>query len=489
MLVAIGFTVIVARKLHVSEYGLWGIILSASLMLSTPVVLWSTWAPRFTARGWKEAGLTGLILTILYWIPGGIIYLLVSVIEEKILGWGFSYMLLGLPLMFFQTLDSFLLTMAAVLKPELRAYRNFIYETLRIILVYFFVVYLDLRLGGVIISVALALFVALSYTWSRLYAMEVFSKRFSLHLAIDWLKAWYLPTTTLLNSFLKSGLRAVVSWVTGSEVPVAYLNVGFSAEAPLLQASGAGTSALYARTLREKKGQDLEETLRLFMFFIGYMLPVFLVLSKAIATLYNPVYIEAYIVISTVSIYAVLNGLSLIYNAVLRGIEAVDMYGMPDYKTLLSSYLFKAPFSRLIVNILAYMIFIPLLFYYRSNPLMAAEAVVIALLVSTVPLLAYYAKRTTAEVAYEFPVREAAAVSIGSIVVSLYFIIVGAYKIVVTHFWSQFPILVVHLTIGLILYLAVLYLINPWIRKLFHDARVFIGFSFRNPLITKLREE
>ena len=477
MLVAIGFTIIIARRLNIAEYGLWGIILSASLMLSAPIILWTTWAPRFTARGWNEAGMTGLALTMLYWLPGGLIYLLVSFLEEEILGWGLHYMLMGISLMFLQTLDVFFLTMVAVLKPEIRAYRNFIYETLRIVLVYLLVVYAGMRLYGVILSVALALLMAILYVGLRLYRLGVFTKGFSLHLAGNWLRAWYLPTTQLLYSFLRSGLRAFVSWVTGSEVPVAYLNVGFSAEAPLLQASGAGTTALYARTLRSRRGEDIEETLRLFLFFIGYMLPVFLVLSKTIATLYNPVYIEAYVVISTVSIYAVINGLTLVYNAVLRGIDTVDLNGIPNHKELISSYLFKVPVTRLVSTIFAYILFIPLLYYYHSNPLLAAESVVISLLVTTIPLLIYYARRTSAEVIYRFPTKETIAVSISALAVSIYYILVGAYRIIVTHFWKQFPILALHLTIGLVIYITVLYIISPWTRKLFRDAMAFAGLK------------
>ncbi|MCE4606134.1 MAG: hypothetical protein F7B59_02230 [Desulfurococcales archaeon] len=477
MLIAVGFAIIVARRLQVAEYGLWGIILSASLMLSTPITLWATWAPRFTARGWKEAGTTGLVLTMLYWIPGGLVYLLVSFFEEDILGWGLTYMLLGTMLMFLQTLDSFFGSMVIVLKPEIRAYRGFIYETLRIVFAYLFLVYAGLRLDGVVLSVSLALLAAVLYVGVELYGLGVFTKSFSPRLARDWLRAWYLPTTGLLQSFLRSGLRAAVSWVTGSEIPVAYLNVGFSAEAPLLQASGAGTSALYARSLRSRRGQDIEETFRLFLFFIGYMLPVFLILSKAIATLYNPVYIEAYIVISTVSIYAFINGFTMIYGAVLSGIETVDLNGIPDNRALISSYLFKLPVTRLVSTISAYMLFIPLLYYYRANPLLAAESVVVALLVTTLPLLIYYARKTSIEVSYKFPVKEAIAVSVSALAMSIYYMFVGAYKIIVTHFWAQFPILALHLAIGLVIYLIVLYITSPWTRKLFHDALVFAGLK------------
>lgn len=478
MIVAVSFAIIVARRLSIGEYGLWGVILSSSIMLATPVTLWSFWASRFTARGDVNAGVTGLFLTVLYWVPGAAVYLAVSLVEELIVGWGFNYMLIGLPLLFLQCLDSYFSGLAGVVKPELKGYRGFVYETLRLIAVYLSVIVFDMGLKGVILSVEVSLLASTVYIWITLAYMNALKGRFSRNLAFSWLKAWFLPSLNLVYGFLKSGVRAVVSWVTGSEEPVAYLNVGFSAEAPLLQASWAGTAALYARTLRSGGGRDLEETIKLSLLFTGYMLPVFIVLSKTITSIYNPAYINGWPILVLVSIYAVLNGLSSLYATALLGIEKVDLHGIPDRKKLISSYLFKVPLSQILGLVGAYLLFLAVLAVAEMDSIQSAEVVVSSLLLCTFPAFAYLAVKTRESIVYRFPFKELVAVTFASLASALYYVSVKAYDIVVLHFWSQIPVVILHLIVGLAVYLAVLFITSSWMRKLARDTLIYVKRNF-----------
>lgn len=478
---AVGFAVIVARRLNIGEYGLWGVILSATLMLSTPVWLWSMWAPRFLARGNIDAGLTGLVLTFLYWFPGGLAYLAVAFAEKLLVGWGFRYMLLGMPFMFLQALDSYLVSLAGVVKPETRGYRNFIYETFRIIMVYLFLAIIGLRLDGVVYSVEISLLIASTYMLLVLYKAGVFKGKYSAKLALDWLRAWFLPSLNLVESLLRSGIRAAVSWVTGSEEPVAYLNVGLSAEAPLVQASWAGTSALYARTLRSGRGRDLEETIKLSLLFTGYMLPVFTVLSKTVASIYNPVYTAAWPVLVIVSFYAVFNGLTSIYATVLLGIEKADLNGIPNRRRLASSYLFKVPLTKILGFAGSYVTFIAILWRTKVNGVHTAETVVLSLLLWILPVFIYFARKVGGEISYSFPWRELTAVTLASLVSALYYLVSGANNIIVTHFWAQIPTVILHMTIGLTIYLGALYILSPWMRKLVRDTLSFARKMFIRP--------
>ena len=477
MVVAVGFAVIVARRLSIGEYGLWGVILSSSLMLATPVLLWSLWAQRFVARGYPGAGLTGLYLTFIYWIPGGLFFLLVAIVEESLVGWGFWYMLLGLPLFLLQTIDRYFRGLISVVKPEASGFRNFVFETSRIALVYISLVVLGMGLDGVIFSVEISLFIALVYMYFVLHGTDVFHGGYSGKLASDWLKSWAFPSLNLATSFLRSGIRAVVSWITGSEEPVAYLNVGFSAEAPLVQASWAGTSALYAKTLRSGSRRDLEETLRLSLLFMGYMLPVFVVLSKTVASIYNPAYISAWLVLVIISFFASFNGLSSILTIALLGVEKVDLHGLPDRKRIFSSYLFKAPMARIIGFAFSYLTFITAILIGKLSGIQAAVAVALSLLVWVVPVFFYLDRKAREELNYRFPVKELASVSLASLGSSLYYQVSGAKDIIVLHFWAQIPFVIFHLTVGLAIYSAILYISSPWMRKLVRDALHYLKKS------------
>ncbi len=471
--VAVGFVVIVARRLSVEEFGLWGIIFSASNMLAALVALWSMWAQRFYARGREDAPGTGLILTLIYWAPGTLAYLGVSFLEERILGWGLGYMLLGLPIFLLLTLNNYFSGLANVSKPELLGYRGFLYDTSRLIFAYLMVVQLEKGLLGALLAVELSILLGVVYLGFALRRINVLKGRYSLQLMREWLRAFYIPLAGTLTQFMRTGLRAVVSWVSGSEVPVAYLNVGFASEAPLLQASQAATPALYARVLKEKRGADVEEALRLYLLFAGYMLATFTVLSKTIASLYNPEYAEAHLVIPLIAAYAAMLSLVSIYGTTLRGAEEVDREGVPSYRLLLGSQLFRVPAARLGAILLSYALAIPALIHYREDPLRSAEAVAVALIAGTSPLLMSFYKQARRMVPHRFPSRELGAVLTGSAATTIYYIAMGVNDIRVTKFWDYAPSLALHLAAGLAIYGIVIYMLSPWMRRLVRDALAF----------------
>ncbi len=470
IVVAVGFVVIVARRLSVSEFGLWGVIFSVSSMLASLVMLWSSWAQRFYARGWKHAFGTGLFLTLFYALAGLLLYLAVSFLEYKIIGWGLYYMLLGAPLFVLFTLNSYFLGITNVSKPELRGYRGFLYDTIRLVLAYLFLVELRLGLEGALLSIELAMLIGVSYLVVELKRIGVFELSFSRKLAKDWLRAFYVPLAGMLAQFLRSGLRAIVSWASGSEIPVAYLNVGFAAESPVLQASQASVPALYARMLREKKGYDVEESLRLFFLFSGFMLATFVVLSKTIASLYNPRYIEAHLVIPLISFYAMILGIAGIYGTAIRGAEDVDREGLPPARRLLSSYLFRVPVFRLLSMLLVYAIIIPLLLHYRDDPLKSAMCVAVVLNIGAMILLVYFYTQAKRLVPHRFPWREALAILVGSVVAAGYYVVLGVNDILVYRFWEYAPRLLVHVIVALVLYGASIIVLSGWARRLVRDA-------------------
>lgn len=84
MLVAIGF-IVVARRLSVDEFSLWGIVWSTSLMLASLTGFWGFWAQRFIVRGIRGAFGTSLLLCLVYWIVGGAVYVGISFLRIRCL--------------------------------------------------------------------------------------------------------------------------------------------------------------------------------------------------------------------------------------------------------------------------------------------------------------------------------------------------------------------------------------------------------------------
>ena len=464
MLVAIGFIVVVARRLSVGEFGLWGIVWSTSLMLASLTGLWVFWAQRFIARGIKGVFGTSLLLCLAYCVIGGTIYVGIALLEEMILGWGLWYMLWGLPLFWLNVLGNLVSGISAVVKPEVIGFRGFIYETLRLIFAFVFVVVLGWGLLGAIISVELALLVSVVYGFVVLWGTRVIDFNVSRSLIVEWFKGFYVPLLNVIYGFLRSGIRVVVSWATGSEVPVAYLNVGFASQAPIVSAAGAATPALYARVLRKGGGGDVEEVLRIFFLLNGFMVSMFIFLSRSIASLYNPLYVDAWIIIAVISLYAFINGLMNIFVTVAIGASRVDEEGVLLHREVFSSYLFRAPLMRLVSLLVSYGVGLGLEFFLRGDHLLEALAFALGLLIGIVVFLYWFYRIANQSIPFKLPLREIGIAVIAGLAMGLYYIVSNAYNIVIHRFWDDAPWLGLHVLVAGAIYFTIWYLLSPWFK-------------------------
>ena len=474
LLVAVGFVVIIARKLSVKEFGLWGIIFSLTSMFISFTSFWNTWMQRFFARGYKASSGTALVLTLIYSCLASLIYVGIAYFESLILGWGFQYLLLGIPLLFLRIFESYVASLSIIVKPELIGYKGFIYDSLRLILAYVLLVALNMRLLGALLSVQIALLISIAYTLFVLLKTKSIVLVFSKDLIKQWLKGFYVPALAAFQGFLKGGLRAIVSWVSGSEVTVAFLNVGFASEAPMLRASQSVTPALYARTLRRPRIHDLEEALRLFMLFSGFMFVSFSVLSKTIASLYNPVYVSAHVIIPIVTLYAIVTGFVNIYATFISGSTRVDAEGIRSVKEVLFSPLFKLPLIGLLSIVFSYAMLIPLVLLVKGDHLLEALMVSLALIVGSVivfPYLRYELKRLGSSI---FPWREFVRISVASLASGVYYVLSGAWGITVASFWRDAPVLGFHIIVAALIYFGVLYILSPWLRGLIRSGLKYI---------------
>jgi len=323
-----------------------------------------------------------------------------------------------------------------------------------------------MKLLGALLSIQIALLISIVYVLFILSKSKSIALIFSKELARQWFKGFYVPVLAVVQGFLKGGLRAIVSWVSGSEVTVAFLNVGFASEAPLLRASQSVTPALYARALRRPRVRDLEESLRLFMLFSGFMFVSFSVLSKTIASLYNPVYVSAHVIIPIVTLYAIVTGFVNIYATFISGSTRVDAEGIRSVKEVLFSPLFKLPLIGLLSIVFSYAMLIPLVLLVKGDHLLEALMVSLALIVGSVivfPYLRYELKRLGSSI---FPWKEFAQISIASLASGVYYVLSGAWGITVASFWRDAPVLGFHIVVAALIYFGVLYVLSGWFRGL-----------------------
>lgn len=462
----VGFVIIIARKLDVFSFALWGIIISASTMLAYVVAIWNYWLRRFYVRGVKEAPGTGLVLTILYGLLSTVIYVGIAVVEDLILGTGFSLMIAALPIPPLMILQNYFIALSSVSKPELRGYSNFIHDTLRLILAYIFVVVYRANLIGVIYAMTISLVLVNAYMAMMLVRINALKLRFSWDLVKQWFKAFYIPLLTVLQGLLRGGIRVIVSWVAGSEIPVAYLNVGLSTQTPILQTASSAMPALYARILKKPYGKDVEEVLRIQLMFAGFIMSTLIALSKPIASIYNPAYIKAHILIPIVAIYALIYSLIVTYSTVITGSEEVDREGIKSHKEIFKSSLFKIHTLILTAIISAILLAIPIILIFHTDHLKEASAIPILLITTFIPLSIYMHKEASKKVPHKFPLKECIIFIISGLIAFTYYIISGANNTVIGIFWRDLPPILTHVFIALAIYSISALILSSWVRNL-----------------------
>jgi len=469
--VAVGFAIIVARRLSVEAFGLWGIVLSISTMLSSASALWRFWTSRFLARGRGEAATTCLALSLLYCALGSIIYVALSYAEWLLLGWGLNYMLMGLPVFILCVVNDGLEGVVSVIKPEAVGYRTFLYETLRLVLAIALVKALNLGLLGAIVSVEAPLALAALYMALIAASRGLFSHRPSRSLALQWLRAGYVPLMNTAYNFLAGGIRAFVSWLTGSEITVAYLNVGLSAQAPLGRLARASALALYARLLRRPSPQDVTETLRVYFAVSGFAAVTLIALSRSIASVFNPkYYTDAYLIVVLVAFYSWISSLANVYLTAVLGASDVDRQGLTSHKVIVRSPLFAALLARVLASATAYVISAALILCAPGGGLEWAAYVCLSLSLTSAATLLYMYRRANALIPHDIPRREALAAAAASLAALFYYLLVGAHALVIRSFWADAPALLAHIIVAAALYMCALLACSPWARDALRAA-------------------
>ncbi|MEB3780744.1 MAG: hypothetical protein GSR85_11050 [Desulfurococcales archaeon] len=467
--VAILFMIILARKLTISEFGVWGVIFASAQTLTVPVNLWSWWAQRYYARGHVYSLATGLALTGVYWLISVIIYVGLSYIEASILNVSLYYFMIAVPLLPLLTARAYLRSLLSVVKPEAIGYSNFIYETIRLILVYILLVEMRWGLIGAIFTLEVSTLVTVIYMVFALVRIDKASRlRVDRGLLGEWLKGFYIPLLNVVASSMRSGVRPFISWYYRDEAPVSYLNTGLASSNPITGVTQSLVPALYARLLRgTRDSRDVEESLRLYMLFTGFMLVTLVLLSRPIASLYSLRYVDAYPIIAIMALYASLISLANIFIQVVQGVDRIDVYGIRSPSILLKSLLFKGSLVRVASIALSYLGIILLSYTLGdANPLESAINVSISLLLGAIVFLVLSLSLAGHTVKYMFPFKTLMQVAVASIITGLYYRILGVHEYIVYKFWEDAPILIAYIILGGVVYVSSLYPLSGWFRGL-----------------------
>ena len=458
------FIVIVARKLPIQEFGIWGITFSLITFLSIPMNIWMFWATRFIARNVKGSFGTSFIITLLFMTIISPIYVFISWAISLSVG-GFIYLAFyGLGLLISTIVVNYFEGISGVLAPELVGYKTGLIATLRLLLTYIFVVILKLGLSGAFLAVIIirllgALFLALSLSKRHLIRWDGFSRE----LAISWIRRGYIPLIRTLTAQIRGLDKTIVALIMGSPDPAAYLNAAYVSKTPLIEGNKAVTLSLRARILRSPSGSDVEETIRLLSLFTGFTITTLLTLTKPILSLLNPKYTIAYHAFILASLSAMVDNILGIF---LTAAIASEKQDLDLTASLKSTVLVKIPLANFICSIVALAIASVASWILRDNLLLAISAYPTMWMFSSIVLVIIAYRYVKESLHIHIPWRDVMATIISSIITVFIYLILSSNNIIIYSFWSDTPKLLTHVAVALTGYLSTMIAVSKWFRWL-----------------------
>ncbi|MCX8142205.1 MAG: hypothetical protein N3F04_05540 [Candidatus Nezhaarchaeota archaeon] len=477
LMISMGFIIVVTRRLSVEEFGLWILTISLISYLNMPMGLWSYWYPRSIARGVPGSFGTGLMLTTIYLPLALVIYCVVAYgLYLYVTGWGLECMLTyGVLLLAISIILSFLLAIPGTVAPEVYGYSTIVYETLRLPLSYLLVALLYLGVGGALLTVTLALLVSGIITFTLLRARGVKWDGIDFSLAKRWFKGSLIPFTGVINSLLGGVDSILLAFLSRSEVPVAYMAVGYSLRGPIAY-GGATSSSLYAKMLRGGSARDVEEVTRLYFAITLFMFTTVLCLAPSLISLLNPVYRDAYWIVFITSVLALIQGVIGIFGSVVGGREEVDLKPDVSVKDYVKSKLFKWSLLSTITLVVGLSIgsILLLIFLHSSNAVLLASAYPIGWLVSWCIFLPTYYHMTKKVIDFKIPWRDIAPFMVAGVCSALCYVLLGSNSIIIELFWRDMPILLTHVIVAGLAYLVISYALSSWFRDFLRAAKRFV---------------
>jgi len=470
------------------EYGLLSIISSLIAILCYPCSLYGYWVTRFTAREVKEAVKTGLFLSMLFTLLLTPVYLIAAAIYTNVLGSNVAMcFLMGLPYFYSIYFWYYWRSVIRGLIPEAWGYGLVVGEVVKLILGFLLIVVLRLGLPGVIIALVCS-FVSMNLVaLISIRKFGVLSKVYKVdyHLIKRWLKNFWIPSINLLSSTLLSSEQIVISIITKSTAPSAFLQVGRVATLPITYGTTLA-SGLYARLLAKVKVEDVREALKMVFLVNNFVFLSDVVLAASILSLFNPAYVEGALVVVLLAIVSYIDVIANVFNIALIGSERVDFESTIDFEKLSRSYLVKSPLVILIRNASAISISVYLLSIKTLGVEPSSQALTMAYswLIPSIPMLLALIKMVRDRFNKVIPWHELIVSVIASVPTITYYLVLEVYKLRISIFRRDFFILLVNVCVAFMIYSTTLFLLSNWFRKLclsgFDHVRRILGLSPRH---------
>jgi len=282
------FVVMVTRKLSPEDLGLWTLIgsLISYVLIIRPII--SYWSTREIARG-ERVEKTALATSGLFSTIGTTVYFGIAISVSAYLGVELFVLLIASALLPLQFINDVLGSIALSKKPQTISYSLFIFETSKIPIGIFFVVFLQLGIVGVLLTIIVATAIKQIFLW--IWMAQHIRGEFKFHYVKYWLRMSWL-TLYQSGSRLVRGLDVLIyPMLTGSFVGLAYWTVSQTV-AQISSYSEQVNQGLYPKLLADGKKEFAEINFKRIMFFAIPLLGTSIIFAKPALHILNPLYVD-----------------------------------------------------------------------------------------------------------------------------------------------------------------------------------------------------
>ena len=469
LIIAVGFTIVVTRRLTREEYGLFTTINSINLIILSIAFLWQLWVTRYYARRRYEYVSTALFLNTLFAPMAFLTVVTIGFYYSNLLGYDWFIFIVGALWVVIEVFNRFYRYIVMGSKPFIFGKTEIVRHSFRISFAYIFVALLAYRVMGAILSViiaSLAAFITYSFLISR-YKIHIPRLKIDKEKIVTLIKNSYIPLQMSLYRMLLQFERPILVLLTASTLAAAYMGVAYIPRSVIIQSGRALSSGLVSKLLRKPSREDIEDVLRVtFIVNIGILF-LLITLSIPLLSLFRIEYIDGRILFILFSFESIFLVLSNIFGDIAMAMERKDLYeaGL----ALIGTPLFRIPFYRLIRGICAIAtgsVVSALMIYYFgiTDPVIISMPYPTTWLITAIPLFIYTYKEARRQIEFKIPYRELIASVIAGSVASFFLYLTGSTNYIVKSFWQDTPYLLTLLAITAIIYFGIVLLLSKWLR-------------------------
>jgi hypothetical protein len=478
------FTVIVIRRLDPSEYGLYATLLGLANALTTPIGSWISWGSRRHALGVAGSLRATLILAGIYMAIAIPLFIAAATI---FIDGVYSYFLLSILIMIFYVILSPLnlwISLLGLYAPEKGGYLGVLFETTRVALSYYLVVTIGSGVFGAVIGPGIAGVVLIISSMLILARMGVVDLKLDMLRSrvnggfgetIRLLKLSILNIPGIVTGALSNIDKAVMGIISSSTIPAAYASIASVPKAFI--SPGAFTSGLYAKILREPRGEDITDIFIIYSFISIFITSMLIAFSKPAISIFNPAYVSGSLLFIMASIEALIIGYAAIFEAVAIGVERADVEGR-SFSYVANTALGKIPLvqmTRVVICIsIASTAQMVLWNSGVKDPVTLVLPYSLAYLVSSAPYTLYVYRLAIRGVRFIIPWRDIAVFIIASTTSSYIAVLWGSGDIVIKSFWRDLMTLLPSIGISVSIYALVSLILSNRLRILFITGTKYV---------------